>query len=511
MSSRYVDLTAITQVLGCIFNKNSILDYDDKYPIIEEDFTEDFHKVVFGAIYNLHLLGSKSISLKSIYDYLSTRPKSLAIYNANKGEEYLTKASIRAEENSFDLYYDKMKKMGLLRAYDLAGVDVSFLYDPDNIFDIKKSQEQQDWLDSHSVLEIANIIDEKIESIKRRHVDNIYNDSIQAGDGIEELIEKLLKFPEAGLPMFGSLINTITRGSRLKKFYLRSAPSGVGKTRAMVADAAFMACDRFYDNQFGWIKNGTKEPSVLISTELEKEEVQTLILAFLSNVDEEKILNGKYENDEQDRVREAGRIMKESPLYIEILPDFSMRDIEYTIKRNIREHNVSYIYLDYIHTSLKILEEITKRTGGVKLREDNILFMLSIRLKDLCNEYGVFLMSATQLNGDWKDAKIPDQNLLRGAKAIADKIDFGAIMLPVTQADLDALAEVNDFFQVVPNLKISIYKNRRGRFKSIYLWCDANLGTCRINPIFVTTYEYDMIEINDSEYVLQEDEKYVFS
>ena len=79
---------------------------------------------------------------------------------------------------------------------------------------------------------------------------------------------------------------------------------------------------------------------------------------------------------------------------------------------------------DYIHTSLKILEEITRRSGGVKLREDNILFMLSIRLKDICNQHGVFIMSATQLNGDYQDAKTPDQNLLRGAKAIADWTKF---------------------------------------------------------------------------------------
>lgn len=75
---------------------------------------------------------------------------------------------------------------------------------------------------------------------------------------------------------------------------------------------------------------------------------------------------------------------------------------------------------DYIHTSLKILEEITRKSGGVKLREDNILFMLSIRLKDICNKYGIFIMSATQLNMDYQQATTPDQNLLRGAKAIAD-------------------------------------------------------------------------------------------
>ncbi len=70
---------------------------------------------------------------------------------------------------------------------------------------------------------------------------------------------------------------------------------------------------------------------------------------------------------------------------------------------------------------MKILEEITRRSGGIKLREDNILFMLSTRLKDLCNQYGVFIMSSTQLGPSWKDdTEMPDQNLLRGAKSIAD-------------------------------------------------------------------------------------------
>ena len=50
--------------------------------------------------------------------------------------------------------------------------------------------------------------------------------------------------------------------------------------------------------------------------------------------------------------------------------------------------------------------------------------MLSTRLKDICNQYGVFIMSATQLNGDYQDSKTPDQNLLRGAKAIADWTKF---------------------------------------------------------------------------------------
>ena len=167
---------------------------------------------------------------------------------------------------------------------------------------------------------------------------------------------------------------------------------------------------------------------------------------------------------------------------------------------------MKYVFHDYIHTSLKILEEITKRSGGVKLREDNILFMLSIRLKDLCNQYGIFIMSATQLNGDYQEAKTPDQNLLRGAKAIADKIDYGSILLGVKEEDIAALESIlsaNTFDK--PNLKLSVYKNRRGRYKGVILWCKGDLGTCRVKPMFCTTYDYEILTMEDIK-IITEDE-----
>jgi replicative DNA helicase len=230
------------------------------------------------------------------------------------------------------------------------------------------------------------------------------------------------------------------------------------------------------------------------------------MLAFLANVNEDHILNGKYEGDEEDRVLEAARILAESPLYIEELPDFSLQDIEDRIKKNIRDHDVKYVFHDYIHTSLKILEEITRRSGGVKLREDNILFMLSIRLKDICNQHGVFILSSTQLNGDYQDAKTPDQNLLRGAKAIADKIDYGSILLSVKEDDIEALSDIlaTNMFDK-PTIKMSVYKNRRGRYKGIILWCKADLGCCRVNPMFATTYDYELISLDDIKITVEEE------
>ena len=243
-----------------------------------------------------------------------------------------------------------------------------------------------------------------------------------------------------------------------------------------------------------------------ITTEQEIEEIQTMMLAFLACVDEEHIIGNRYEGNEEERVKEAAKILSECPVYIECLPDFSLQDIEDTIKKNIREHNVKYIFHDYIHTSLKILEEITRRSGGIKLREDNVLFMLSIRLKDICNQYGVFIMSSTQLNSDYQESETPDQNLLRGAKAIADKIDFGSILLNTTSTDIEKLGKIiqsNGFER--PDKKLSIYKNRRGRYKGIYLWCKSDLGTCRVKPMFATTYDYELIQMEDLKIAVEDE------
>lgn len=504
MASKYVDVTAIIQVIGCVYNNPQILEFEDKYTITDEDFPDEFHRTVFGAIYKIYELGAKTITLENLADFLSSRPKSAAIYKKNDGDKWLLKVADVASQLSFDFYYNRLKKMTLLRAYDNYGVDVSDIYDPDNILDIKKKQLQEDLLDNSSLEEIADKVDRKISDIRLKYVDDTTGEAIQAGKGVLQLIQKFKDHPEVGVPLYGRLVNTVTRGARLKKFYLRSAATGIGKTRSMIADACNIACNKIYDESFGWVNNGTSEPTLFITTEQEFEEIQTMMLAFLSNVNEEHIINGEYEGDEEERVIKAGEILESSPLYVEELPDFSLKDVENVIKKNIRDHDVKYIFHDYIHTSLKILEEITKRSGGVKLREDNILFMLSNKLKDICNQYGVFIMSATQLNGDYQEAKTPDQNLLRGAKSIADKIDYGSILLSVKEEDIDALDSIlsSNIFEK-PTIKMSVYKNRRGRYKGIIMWCKADLGTCRIQPMFCTTYDYELINMDDIKIIVE--------
>ncbi len=498
MKSNYIDTKSIIQVIGSIYQNPSLLD-EEQYKFNEDDFPQEFHRIMFGSIYNLHALGAKTITINAIEDYLEQREKKFAVYKSYNGAEWLEQCKEVINVATFDYYYQRLKKFTLLRMYDSIGVNVSYIYDANNITDIKLKQKQEDWLDNHSLEEIADVINDKIEDIKLKYVSNSTDDIVEAGKGQNELLADLLKAPNVGYPMCGKYINKIFRGARFGCFYLRSAPTNLGKSRLMAADSCNFACNELYNPQTqSWEPNGSAEPTIYITTEQSVDEIQTMMWSFISCVPEDHILENKYEEGELDRVKRAINIIANSPLYIRELPDFSLKDVEDVVKTGIRKYGIRYVCFDYIHSSMKVLSEISGRANVKGLREDNILFMMSVKLKDIANQNGVFILSSTQLNGDYVESKTYDQNLLRGAKAIADKIDAGMIMLPVTDQDRESIklfCDKNGF--EMPTMKMSIYKNRRGRYNHFFLWCKPDLGICRINVQFATSYFYEPIEMED--------------
>lgn len=84
------------------------------------------------------------------------------------------------------------------------------------------------------------------------------------------------------------------------------------------------------------------------------------------------------------------------------------------------------------------------------------------------------------------------------AKSLSDKLDVGAILLDTTQKDRDNLQGFcMDNGIPVPNVKLSIYKNRRGSFTKGYLWMWADKGTCRFRAMFATDWQYNLIPVQD--------------
>lgn len=90
---------------------------------------------------------------------------------------------------------------------------------------------------------------------------------------------------------------------------------------------------------------------------------------------------------------------------------------------------------------------------------------------------------------------------------VSRKIDYGSILLPVKDDDLVALEPViaKNPGWMGPTIKLSVYKNRRGKYKGIYLWCKADLGCCRIIPIFCTDWSYELVDMENVKIRIAED------
>lgn len=81
------------------------------------------------------------------------------------------------------------------------------------------------------------------------------------------------------------------------------------------------------------------------------------------------------------------------------------------------------------------------------------------------------------------------------------------IMLETTKEDREKLAPFcNQNGLPLPNIKISVYKNRQGKWKGIYLWVNADRSICRFNPIFCTNYSYEIVEMENLKIKIKEEE-----
>lgn len=490
----YYDTSAAIQVIGCTILQPNLLNEDGQYFYSADDFVTEIHRVAFGAVFNLHQMGAERIAPKTIEDYLQGHPESYGIYQQSKGSEWLQNCIDTADIANFDYYYSRLKKMTLLRGYSKAGVDMTWLYDPDNLLDIEKKEQQENYLNRISLNELADIVDNKILTVRDVYVDNATDHALRIGDSVAEVLASLEETPEIGAPFADKGLNGITRGARYGKYYLRSAPTGVGKTRSMLADACYMACNAIFDPKKGeWVQKNN-QPVLFISTELDVEELTTMALAFLTGYNEEDILLQRISFSDPVMVQ-AAQVLKESPLYLEILPDYTIKQVENTIKRNIRVNHTKVVFFDYFNSSLGLLTEVTNQTHGMAMREDIILSLLSTRLKEIANDFNVFIMSATQTNASAKTDPLPDANLLKGSKAIAEKADFGSILLPLTETDQEKLQVYAERGFPMPNIKLSVYKNRRGSFVRGYLWMQMDKSTCRYETVFATDWDYKQISI----------------
>jgi len=508
----YVNKQAIREILGSLLQEPSLI---REYKIVQNDFPETFHKLIFAAINNLYKNGAEIIDAVAIDEYLSHYETQYQVFTKNEGINFLEKVQEMALQSNFKYYYDQLKKFSLLRSYAENGIDVSEFFDPDEI-DPVTIETQRKLLDEYSLQDIINHYKKKQLKIIAPFISTEGRDSKKAGVGGHEQKEKWKQDTAWGIGYSSAYLTTALHGVRKRRFNVKSAGTGVGKTRSSIADIGYACSPYYYDKALGkWCENpnGTYNGALYIGTEMELlEEIDPILWAYIADVPQDHIEFNMYEEGEEERVDKAIDILEhEANIWFEYVPEYDANTLEEVIEQHKLDHNIEYVWFDYISATVELNSEYASESKvKMVVREDQVLANLSKKLKNFTRKFDVSIDSFTQVTGDFKNEANRDQTIVRGAKSIIDKADGAMIAMPPTEKELKKVEPITRELlnKPAPNLVYSLYKNRGGKWNKIKIWLYIDYSTMRVHDLFVTDYEYKLIKDIEKTYINVSNEEY---
>lgn len=405
-------------VLGSIC-RNLDLARDRSYDLSINDFDDIFHKQIFAAIQNLALERDiDEVDGIGIAVYLQPYNVQFERFKSFNGVEFVDSIRELSKNTSFENNYKMLKKLSLLRRFEEVGMDVKEIYDHESL-DVNLIDSQLKSIEKKSIDEIKQFFKNKLIEIDLEFQTNTDSYSFEAGSGIEDLIDRCKSGILWGPAFQSKFFNTIFGGMQKSKLMIRSAGTGGSKTRQAIGDMCNLSCSERYDPKVKkWIRKEDTENSLLISTELTKDEIHLAVLSTVSGVREEKIKYGQTDVLEDERIKKAVNIIKSSKMFFEFTSNFSLTELENIIERNIIRNDTSYVFFDYIQLTPNLASELNN-LFGYTLREDQALSQTSNLLKNIAVKHDVFLCTSTQLNRNYKTDVLPDATWLRGGKQIA--------------------------------------------------------------------------------------------
>ena len=122
--------SAIAGILGDLCKKPELL-INNNVKLEKEDFVLKVHQIIFTAINNIisDVGTEKPISAFDVDTFLRNYESYYEIWKDSKGLDYLQACIDNANPATFNLNYETVKKMSLLRLYKSKGFSLEGIYD----------------------------------------------------------------------------------------------------------------------------------------------------------------------------------------------------------------------------------------------------------------------------------------------------------------------------------------------------------------------------------------------
>ena len=503
------DKSSIQQILGCLMKRPQFLSEVDRYSLTITDFSTRFERYIFSAIFGLYQQGATHLEPVDVANFLEVDTAGKKTFENNNGIEYLQDVIEFSSVENFPYYYNKLKKINLLRDLKKQGFDISMFYEED--LTSPTANETNARFEDITVKDICDGIKKKLIHLESEYGQNGEIEVESAVAGMREFVKEMNETISIGQPIQGHIYNKVLSGAERGALTIRSGSSGLGKTRQAVGDACYLAYPIRYDSfTRQWVQKGSSEKVLFIVTEQTFPQVRKMILAYLSDINDGRFKLGNFTKEEEERLDKAISIMEQfaDNLTLIKMPNPTIESVKVIIRENCLTKNIGYVFYDYIFIGPALLNEFR----GFSLRNDEVLLMFATALKDLAVELNVAMFTSTQVNASADDNKnIRNEASLAGGRSTINKADNGAIMARPTNEELETLQELTDRHGV-PNVVTDIFKARSGEWTQVRIWSQVNLGTMKKRDLFITDSRLEPIDgfYEDDLYEMQtwEDEEY---
>jgi replicative DNA helicase len=396
--------------------------------ISADDFFDPRHKRIFEAITGLYEDHS-SIDVLTLSDRLKANDNLDLI----GGASYLTElTNFVPTASHVEQYAEIVSQKALRRRLIAVSQDMSQLG-----FDETKGL--------HDLIDDAET---RLFEVSNRHVKqsvvSLETILAESFDRLDELHKDKSKM--RGVPTGYKDLDAILAGLQRSDLFILAARPSMGKTALALNLAHNIAVQ-------------SKQPVLIFSLEMSKEQLVDRLLAIESGVDAWALRTGNLTDSDFEKLSHAMGTLSEAPIYIDDTPSITINDLRTKARREAHQRDLGLIIVDYLQLM---------SSGGRYNSEANRVqevSEISRGLKSIARELNLPVIAASQLSRsvESRSPQIPQ---------LADLRESGSIE---QDADVVSFIYREDYYNPESDRKnIFIKKHRNGPTGSVELYFDRD-------------------------------------
>jgi replicative DNA helicase len=305
-------------------------------------------------------------------------------------------------------------------------------------------------------VDVEDLLEEAESSLFLLSQGNMTKEAEPISQVIVEAIEKIqlaAKKPEglSGVPSGFIKLDSITSGWQNSDMIIIAARPSMGKTAFVLTMARNMAVKY-------------KQAVAIFSLEMPNVQLANRLIISETELDAEKIKNGKLSTEEWNHFYNKIRDLENAPIFIDDTAGLSIFELRAKCRRLKKMHDIKIIIIDYLQLM---------NASGIKIsnRQEEVS-IISRSLKALAKELNIPIIALSQLNRNVEARKggyleiRPHLSDLRESGAIEQDADM---VLLIHRPEVLKIYEDNENVSTLGVAEIIIAKHRNGRTGEVKL------------------------------------------